>query len=323
MTQPKKEGPPRATLEQKIKILDYYHQSQRPQLETVDKFKNEVAISTLAFNEWVKHEDEYRARYRELLSEFQKNSRRKVKYKYDKINRAMDLLVQQRMERGEPVTEPVLREFWQVYAHQFGVDNPKRLIGFSHGWLNQFKKRHGLTKTKGPKDDATCVSNEKILAAKPEKQPAPFQPQNPLNFPGPYSKPEAGPAAAEIEKFIFSVADRFFHEHQYDYPQSVKTYHEFKLAFLSERLIDLRSKEPERPVDGRLIALGREAVRDTARGAMGETMDSSMSQREELRPPQYQGEHLEDIFSKRSYSGEWGDKSALRKIWEQNKVMLS
>lgn len=293
---------PRATLEQKIRILDYYHSSERPQLDTVDKFKEEVAISTSTFNEWVKHEGEYRERYQLLLTDFQKNARRKVKYKYDKINRAMDLLVQQKMERNESVTEPVLRGYWQIYAHQFGVDNPKRLCGFSHGWLSQFKKRHGLSRKRDLRDaDLTRTNNEKLLASavgslasgltaqsagstpqeeqqvqvtqtSPHKVDASngsqFQPQHTLSFPGqfPYYDedkdrteesesreslasamslsiaPDKPATAADIERFIFTIADHFFHEHQYEYPQTVKMYLEFKNSFLGERLIDLRLK---------------------------------------------------------------------------------
>lgn len=277
MSEPKRKLP-RATLEQKIQILDYYHKLERPQLDTVDKFKDEVAISTLTFNEWVKHEAEYRLRYQALDTDFQKNARRKVKYKYGRINRAMDLLVQQRMERGEAITEPILRGYWQIYAHQFGVDNPKRLCGFSHGWLSQFKKRHGLAKRKddeyeegdkyakfekdkyekAEKDKFEMGKfdkfgaekyNEKVLGRAPtppgDKSGATFQPQQTLSFPPqfPYYKEdptEKTVGARDIERFLFTVADLFFHEHQYDYPQTVKLYQEFKLSFLSERLIDLR-----------------------------------------------------------------------------------
>lgn len=325
---------PRATLEQKIKILDYYQKSQRPQLDTVEKFKDEVAISTSTFNEWVKNQAEYRERYQQLVTDFQKNAKRKVKYKYDKINRAMDLLVQQKIERGEAITEPILRGYWQVYAHQFGVDNPKRLIGFSHGWLSQFKKRHGLSRKKdGKLGEMLLESNDNLLTAaveparqlqggsrpdqrphSPEKQPdkaaqAQFQPQHTLSFPSQYpyfseepvqQKPlqsgrslrgplpqnsetesrqslvlamsmpmanEKRASAADIEKFIFSIADHFFHEHQYLYPQTVKTYQEFKSSFLSERLIDLRSsKEGQiQPQLGQLaqqVAVGASQVVD-------------------------------------------------------------
>lgn len=209
---------PRATLEQKIKILDFYHQSDKPQLETVEAFKDEVAISTLTFNEWVKKEEDYRQQYRELEGRFQKNSRRKTKFKYEKINRAMDLLVKQRLERGQPVTEPILRDYWQVYAHQFGVENPKRLCLFSHGWLSQFKKRHGICKPKrsnieeGKNEgdstaDTTTSFNKKLLThAVPESaQAVPlkkseasnkyasepvgmFRPQKSLNFSLPYPR---------------------------------------------------------------------------------------------------------------------------------------
>ena len=37
----------------------------------------------------------------------------------------MDKLVIGRLERNEPITEPILREYWSIYAHQYGVDDPK------------------------------------------------------------------------------------------------------------------------------------------------------------------------------------------------------
>ncbi|ABN68326.2 predicted protein [Scheffersomyces stipitis CBS 6054] len=137
---------PRATLEQKIQILDFYHQSNRPQSETVDRYKNEISISTSSFSEWLKNEDDLRERLSSAGSSFSKKSRRKVKFKYEEINRAMDMLVKRRLERNEPINEPILREHWSIFAHQYGVEDPKRLVGFSHGWLSQFKKRHGLNK---------------------------------------------------------------------------------------------------------------------------------------------------------------------------------
>lgn len=149
---------PRATLEQKIQILDYHHRSARPQLETVDRYKNEISISTSSFSEWLKNEDELRERFRQAESSFLKHSRRKVKFKYEKINNAMDLLVKQKLERNEPINEPMLREHWSIYAHQFGVDDPKRLVGFSHGWLSQFKKRHGLNKSNMSGTSPTSVA---------------------------------------------------------------------------------------------------------------------------------------------------------------------
>ena len=130
---------PRATLAQKLQIIDYYHKSDRPQLETVDKFKNEVSISTSSFSEWLRNEPELRKRYNQADFKFSKNSKRKVKFKYGEINKAMDKLVTGMIERNDPITEPILRQHWAVYAHQFGVDDPKRLHSFSHGWLSQFK----------------------------------------------------------------------------------------------------------------------------------------------------------------------------------------
>ncbi|KAI5962056.1 hypothetical protein KGF57_001501 [Candida theae] len=134
----------RATLAQKIQVLDYFHSSGNSQLKTVDKFKKDFSISKSSLSEWLKREDNLRHSFTQQEYKISKNSRRTVRFKYEKINRAMDALVLTRLEKNEPISEPILREHWSVYAHQYGVDDPKRLVSFSHGWLNQFKKRHGL-----------------------------------------------------------------------------------------------------------------------------------------------------------------------------------
>lgn len=168
---------PRATLEQKVSILDFYHQSNRPQLETVDRYKNEISISTSSFSEWLKNEEELRERLRQAETSFSKHSRRKVKFKYEKINHAMDTLVKQRLDNDEPINEPLLREHWSIFAHQFGVDDPKRLVGFSHGWLSQFKKRHGLNKTNMSGSTAIVNSaiNPSVIKNSPIAQKSPVQ----------------------------------------------------------------------------------------------------------------------------------------------------
>lgn len=288
---------PRATLEQKIRILDYYRNSDGPQLDTVDKFKNEVAISTSTFNEWVKHEAEYRERYRHL-ADFEKNAKRKSKYKYDKINRAMDALVQQMMQKNETITEPVLRGYWQIYAHQFGVDNPKRLCGFSHGWLTQFKKRHGLLRQK-----AVAKTNEEILAL---KEASSFQPQQNLSFDYYYVDPKKqAKGVAEIDGF-FSSADTFFAAHRYDYPQTIKAYHKFKQAFLSERLIDMRSNEE--------LKLRR------MRGDMEMQIPNEPLP---LEGPELAAGMAQPMLKPREYPDEYRQWNPQRKLWEQNRAMLS
>lgn len=54
---------PRATLEQKIYILDFYHSLSYLQRRVVSLFKDHVRISTTSFCEWVKHEHELRDKY--------------------------------------------------------------------------------------------------------------------------------------------------------------------------------------------------------------------------------------------------------------------
>lgn len=360
-------GLPRATLEQKIRILDYYHKSNQPQLVTVEKFKDEVAISTLTFNEWVKRENEYRQRYTDLASEFEKNSKRKAKFKYDNINRAMDLLVQQRLSRGEEITEPILRGYWQIYAHQFGVDNPKRLVGFSHGWLSQFKKRHGLQRRR--EKDELSKSNEELLAKGKPGADVPqlliYQGQFPYyedrrkedaaRSPASLARVMSLPMAveqkatpADIEKFIFGLADQFFTENQYDYPQTLKLYQEFKQSFLNERLIDLRlSKDaaipeklvsrytdeevPRVPAPSLLRAQPENLTIPGKRRKLPISEEPSAHQLAPLHQgssarhttpiPIHEREYDEVMFAPQK-RGDW-QKLALRKMWEQNKLMLS
>lgn len=150
---------PRATLAQKIKVLDLYHQANKSQAEIVKHFESEFSISTSSMSEWLKKEEHLRRRFNEIGSALLKNSRRESNQKYEEINRAMDLMVQQRLERREPVSETILREYWSIYAHQYGVDDPKRLVGFSHGWLCHFKKRHGLTRKHGTSPETVDGSN--------------------------------------------------------------------------------------------------------------------------------------------------------------------
>lgn len=145
-----KEKLPRANLEQKIMILNYHHHSGKPQSETVEYYKNQFAISTSSFSEWLKNEKDLRIRYNDAqsassdLSNHMKHQKRKSKFKYDAINKAMHDLVENRRSQHLPINEPILREHWAVFARKFGVDDPKRLQSFSHGWLSQFKKRNGL-----------------------------------------------------------------------------------------------------------------------------------------------------------------------------------
>ncbi|KAH3663857.1 hypothetical protein OGAPHI_005260 [Ogataea philodendri] len=143
---------PRANLEQKIMIIDHFHNSKRPQSETVDFFRDQFSISTSSFSEWLKNEAELRLRYREAhqadsaTSKSMRSSKRKLSFKYEPINRAMHKVVEDRLAQNLPITEPILREYWAKFAREYGVDDPKRLESFSHGWLSTFKRRHGLFK---------------------------------------------------------------------------------------------------------------------------------------------------------------------------------
>lgn len=159
---------PRTNLEEKLMIIDYFKNSNKPQSETVEHFKDKFSISTSSFSEWLKHEDELRQRYMKAVngpqgvSENIKLSKRKSTFKYGPINEAMHKIVSERLSMNLPVTEPILRHYWATFTKEYGVTDPKRAECFSHGWLANFKKRHGLTKAKKTKiiDDNALKSND-------------------------------------------------------------------------------------------------------------------------------------------------------------------
>lgn len=150
---------PRTNLEEKLMIIDYFKKSNKPQSETVEHFKDKFSISTSSFSEWLRHENELRERYIQAnnesngLSENIKHSKRKSTFKYGPINEAMHKVVNERMKMGLPITEPILRHYWSKYAKEYGVTDPKRAVCFSHGWLANFKKRHGLIKMRKSKSE--------------------------------------------------------------------------------------------------------------------------------------------------------------------------
>jgi hypothetical protein len=140
----------RATLKEKIMIMDFFKNSNKPQKETVKHFQEKYFISTSSFSEWMRNESELRARYNEALQldlldgvDLTK-SKRKSTYKYAALNEAMQKWVTMRMKNGLPVNDPILRKEWSKIAKDHGITDSKRIKNFSHGWLANFKKRKGI-----------------------------------------------------------------------------------------------------------------------------------------------------------------------------------
>ncbi|ONH66540.1 hypothetical protein BON22_3640 [Cyberlindnera fabianii] len=140
MTITKSKRLPRATLEQKIMVLDHFHASQRTQANTVEHFREQIAISTSSLSEWLKEEASLREQYSLGAGQY-RNSKRKLKFKYELINNDMGEFVKMRKKNGEAITEPILREHWRVLAARHGVEDPKRLQTVAH--QDQERKQRG------------------------------------------------------------------------------------------------------------------------------------------------------------------------------------
>lgn len=145
----------RTTLEEKLMIIDYFKKSNKTQNETVEHFKDQFSISSSSFSEWLRNEEELRQRYMKALNgpssaaNLVIRSKRRATYKYGPINDAMFEAVTERIQNNLPITQPILRKYWMKFAKQYGVTDPKRMDCFSHGWLENFKKRLGLTRLNG------------------------------------------------------------------------------------------------------------------------------------------------------------------------------
>ncbi len=138
----------RTTLKEKIMIIDFYKNSNKPQKETVKQFQEKYFISTSSFSEWMRNERELRERYNEALQldlldgvDLTK-SKRKSTYKYAALNKAMQKWVTMRMKNGLPVNDPILRKEWSKIAKDHGITDSKRIKSLSHGWLANFRKRN-------------------------------------------------------------------------------------------------------------------------------------------------------------------------------------
>jgi urease gamma subunit len=261
---------PRATLEQKIAVLDFYHEraskenEKTSQADVVKHFKDKISISTSSFSEWVKNEDTLRALYNHPNSAHRR-SKRKLKFKYEEINAAMDQLVQQRLKEGKSVTEPFLREHWVVLANRYGVEDPKRLQSFSHGWLSQFKKRHKLDRQSREKErqdprpqqltelgnssgygaldeyGEEFMQNYETLINNQMLQPLNVRPAAPQQLNQGFSQqvaqvmPQPFISETDFEMFLEKYGEEFMSLSQEKYPESAKLFTQFVKVFKRER----------------------------------------------------------------------------------------
>lgn len=143
----KKMGLPRATLEQKIKVLDWYYlNGTKSQQYTVNYFisQNEFSITKSSFNRWLKDEDELRSMFQKINVNNRGVYKTRPNLKNYLIDKCLEKWVYQKLLMNESVSERVLIYQWRLFNELVGnVDNN---VGKSNGWVYHFKQKIMTTK---------------------------------------------------------------------------------------------------------------------------------------------------------------------------------
>lgn len=139
----------RATLEQKIRVLDWHNGSKKKcQQKTVEFFKplNEFAISKSTLNRWVLSEPQLRDEYKSLTLNNSTIYKTKPKFKNPEINRCLELFYEQISFEQSSISERDLTSKWgDFYTLYHSIDESGPTIHKkSNGWLHHFKKRNSV-----------------------------------------------------------------------------------------------------------------------------------------------------------------------------------
>ncbi|KAG7922616.1 hypothetical protein KL905_001837 [Ogataea polymorpha] len=147
---PQKWKLPRATLEQKIRVLDWHHQSnKKSQQHTVNHFKSlgEFSITKSTLNRWVLSEPQLREVYQNLTLNNSKVFKTRPRLKNPEINRCLEILYAQSCLEDRPLSEKSLISKWSDFYnlwHGLGDSGNAKMPPKSNGWLHHFKKKNSV-----------------------------------------------------------------------------------------------------------------------------------------------------------------------------------
>ncbi|QPG75486.1 hypothetical protein FOA43_002841 [Brettanomyces nanus] len=136
---------PRATLEQKITVLDWHHKSERKcQQYTVGHFQklNLFSVTKSTMNRWVLNEDELRKQYENLTLNNVKSYKTRPKFKEPLVNRCLEILYEQRCLENSPLSEKQLIAKWEDFYGLIHGNLDDSVARRSNGWVHHFKKRN-------------------------------------------------------------------------------------------------------------------------------------------------------------------------------------
>ena len=141
-----------ATLEQRIKILDWYYKNGKNQSATAKHFDKKYLSLNLKqplLSKWVKKEEYWRKQWQDSCASREnvhqaKHIRQTL---HPEVTEMMELWVSKAMQNNVLLTGEVLRQKWKQFADLAGVPEDEWL-NLSDGWLTRFKTRNGLRQIK-------------------------------------------------------------------------------------------------------------------------------------------------------------------------------
>jgi hypothetical protein len=132
----------RAVLElrQKLEVVEFIEEFHWAQDRVADHFtkKFKLNVSQKSVSKWVSQKEELKQK----VADTGGHLRRVRMVKHPLLDSSVALWFQAREMRGEPVTGPLIIAKAKRFAARLGLT--EGYIEFSTGWLDGFKKRHGI-----------------------------------------------------------------------------------------------------------------------------------------------------------------------------------
>jgi hypothetical protein len=134
--------PVRATLAQKLEVLDWHNKNGKNQTKTAKHFDAiypEICFKQPLISSWVSEEDRIREQAETAASHF----KRVRVTRFPQIDEMLDQWVTQALHSNLTINGDVIRAKWQEFASMEKIPSEKWL-SLSQGWLTRFKDRHQL-----------------------------------------------------------------------------------------------------------------------------------------------------------------------------------
>jgi len=167
-----------ATIEKKLQILDAMAKNNWSQAQTARYFRElQMPITQASISRW--KQDEGKLRKKVAKGPFAGKMRRVQQVRNPELEEVLVAWVLAREGNGEIVTGPLIKEKAGRFAARMGVEG----MAFSEGWLDKFKKRHGL-KRRQRHGEAASVDIKDAEEERKRLQPilSKYKPEDVWNF---------------------------------------------------------------------------------------------------------------------------------------------